>query len=123
MTIGLDIELSAMATIGEALDKLDDASRERVRAWIDARFAGHHPSAEAGAIAASAAGRSTKAGRPHSPSTRRILASLRDQSPATPQAVAIRTGLDRKNVKSCLHRLTKTGIVVTEARGLYRPAN
>jgi predicted transcriptional regulator len=113
-----------MATIVDVLDDLDTGSRKRVLAWIEARFADQstviRPASKA---AAPELVRSRSVGRPHSPNTLSIIESLREQSPATPQVIAQRTGLDRKNVKSCLHRLFKAGVVSKEVRGFYSLAS
>lgn len=124
MSVGARIEFAAMAAIVDALDGLDIAARTRVLRGVEAWYANPFAAGERPSTLANPSGAqsSRSAGRPYSPATRRVIESLRDQSPATPVAISKRAGLDRNLVKSTLHRLAKAGVVVREVRGLYRLA-
>lgn len=116
-----DPEISAMCAVASVMDELDVDARHRVATWLHARYAGG--STEAATVASPAwPEREPFAGRPYSDQTRAIICCLRDEFPegATPALVADRTGVDRNIVKSTLHRLRKTSVVTTEARGFYR---
>jgi hypothetical protein len=124
MPVRASIEFAAMAAIVDVLDGLDSGARTRVLRGVDAWYA--NPLFADDGLSTSTDPSETQSsrsvGRPYSPATRRIIQSLRDRSPATPAAISKRTGLDRNLAKSTLHRLAKSGVVVREARGLYRLA-
>jgi hypothetical protein len=113
-----DTEISAMSAVVAALAPLDDDAQRRVASWVAARYLSERPTGHLAALRT----RPRRGGRPYSDTTEVIIESLRSDAPATPSAVASRTGLDRNIVKVTLNRLEKSGVLTKEARGLYRLA-
>jgi hypothetical protein len=116
-----DPEAAALVSVLSTLENLDPDAQQRLVTLLASRYlSGIKPVGQLNALR----GRTLRrGGRPYSPTTHLIIESLEAESPATPTAVAQRTGIDRNTVKVTMNRLAKSGVLVKDAPGLYRPAN